>query len=361
MIKDWISKTNTEISQRDGGIREFDRFIQLNFILSNVIEKSNRSRTLLTNPNDTKLMTTYIPELVSQCWDDFTPDKEIFKNAARTLYLTMQYHFIAMREDGYYAGTGIKPRNRSLLIETKTVGYYNGTTSYVEIEMTKADFDSYDKINKYDDFKQVKFKDLVEGSLTIIYAVRNNFFHGTKTFSESQNKLIQLINLAMIQLIKVLHTIENWDFWDEIKSIGHTYRQILTRQIKNRAKIIWEDDSPDISYWHDQTNHSYENISFAYYFVTLERIKSVVEKCLLTNFKDVFDALENLYLATDSPIPELTLIKRKYINCKDHRNNIFHGSDDLQIEDNIGFFNRQMETIVIEAKSLVIDLVKAVS
>ena len=293
MIRDWINKTNSEIENRDCVGREFDRFIQLYFILSNSIKKSQQANPqILANPSDTELITLFLPKYIDSNWNTIG-DRSTLESAAMLLYLSLQYHYMQMKEKHFFAGTGIQSSNRSLLIDTKTIGYYKNTTSFEHSIITDADYISYKAINEYNKFKKEKFASLLGGSLRVIYAIRNNFFHGTKRKIESQDSLIKLVNLSILEIIKILHSINSQNFWSELRPIEEYYKENLIQQIKERIKRIFENDSKDIIEWSSLTESSTLHLSFSYYFVILERMKSIIEKSFILNFKDVIEAIKH--------------------------------------------------------------------
>jgi hypothetical protein len=360
-ITEWINKTNDEISQRNSDGREFDKFIQVYFLLNNLLNSSNNDSKIIENASDTSLITEYLPKFVEKNWETISEDP-VSRQAAEEVFLIMQYHLDLMLKDGYFADTGISSRKHTILVKTREVGYFNSTSGFINVTMTEADYSSFLKISEFNDFKKGKLKGLLEGSLEIIYAIRNNFYHGGKSKKPSQDQLIQLIILAIIKLLKILYSLENqlfsekWSFWNEISLIEDKYDLVLKDRIRTNLMIVYDEEKNDYANWLKLADNNKLHLNFSYYFITLERLKSLIEKTTYQKHRNVVEALAflNNYFSLNSE--EIDQAKDDLSECKLLRNNIFHGDSNIDLGQDLAGANSKLSEIV----KLVHDVIKQI-
>lgn len=352
-ITSWITKTNEEISNRSSNSysKEFDRFIQLYFLLNHILTESNdKNGRIIKSNKDSELIEEYLPKYIIKEFSSRLKGDPNFKEIASSIFLIMQQHVSKMIDFGYFANTGIGISKHRAFVEMSSIGYFNESTAFRPTAMTKADYEDHTKISNYSKYQESDLKNLLEGTLSIIYAVRNNFYHGFKKSKNEQNELIEYINLSIIKVIKFVYDLDNkiypntWIFWDELMDIENKYTDSLEskeriyqieleKKIKERVLNSYNKSIQDLSNWHSFIHESdSKNLSFAYYFITFERVCSIIKNATYKNeLHNIVDALEHLKTRFNLPI-DLIDIKTTYDNCVAQRNNMFHGNDSIDLD-----------------------------
>ena len=354
-ITSWITKTNEEISNRSSNSysKEFDRFIQLYFLLNHILTESNdKNGRLIKSNKDSELIKEYLPKYIVKEFNSRLKGDPNFKEIASSIFLIMQQHVSKMIDLKYFANTGIGISKYRAFVEMSSIGYFNESesTAFRKTSMTKVDYEEHIKISNYSKYQQSDLKNLLEGTLSIIYAVRNNFYHGLKKIANEQNELREYINLAIIKVIKFVYDLDNkiypntWSFWDELidienkytdnlKSKERMYETELEKKVKERVLNSYNKSIQDLSNWHSFIHESdSKNLSFAYYFITFERVCSIIKNATYKNeLHNIVDALEHLKTRFNLQI-DLTDIKASHNNCVAQRNNMFHGDDSIDLD-----------------------------
>jgi hypothetical protein len=357
LIEDWIRKTNSEISSRPSSNAEFDRFIQLYFLLNNLLKQSNDRHGIFPRPNDTKIITEFLPEFLDEKWRDFREDSDC-ERSANVIYLAMNYYIYHMLDKNYFANPGIQRKQIKVLVELVKTGYFHNSTGYQNKPITKSDYDSFMDISKYNLWKNEKLKNLIKGTLKTVYAVRNNFYHGSKSLDNPQNELLELINLSIIKLIKLLYDVENLlstgtlTFWMEISEIETDYEEKLKKNIKKRIDSIYKHETADIKKWSSSTIENNGCLSFSYYFITLDRLNSIIEYGTFKKFNDIIKAIEYLNNHFSISISGLDDMRSDYEECKQYRNHIFHGNEEINLGHDLSTMNRKLSRILNKVREV---------
>lgn len=370
-ISNWIQETNIEISNRNQSSKEFDRFIQLYFLLENLLEQITTNVLPVQNRTNTQLVTECLPKIVNNKWGTISnPVKDSLNDEGFLIHLSMQYHLNTMLEEDYFTSTGISASRNKVIVELKKdLGYFDKSTSFQHDSLTKSDFEHYSKILKFKNFSQNysssdknNFKNLLEGTLKIIYAVRNNFYHGGKQKLDSQDKLIRYINLSMLKIIKIIYTINNetssnnWSFWNQLSSIESQYTTILRKAVKARLKRLYRKEKNDIEQWVQLSQNGNKHLNFSYYFIAVERLQTMIERAFFFNFRNIIEAINCLNNFFSLSV-NVTNIESKYNNSKSIRNNIFHGSSSINLNQDLANSNIELVQIIDKVKDMIQDII----
>ncbi|WP_338791246.1 hypothetical protein [Bernardetia sp. MNP-M8] len=346
LISDWIAKTNEEISSVPNQSNEqYHRFVQLYFLLNNLLKKSNLSNPPIKRA-DSGLITDYLPTYLESNWQQISSDSSIEESCYR-IYLSLNYNFSLMLENNFYANTTATSSSPISVIKTQNISYKSTTHSRINYTITDEDFKVFSLILNYGGkYKQKRLKELMEGALKVIYAVRNNYYHGGKTDSSTQKKLLNLINICIVNVIEVLILTEkllnpNDNTWN-LGSDWETIRIDLNNSLQNivKEKIISfynnDDERDDRLRWkHLLDEENLEILRLPYYFILLEKQKITIESCTHKNYKDVIDAVNEIsnFLSIRSRISWDGLDNKYRNTLRQKRNSIFHGNENSSLED----------------------------
>lgn len=367
LITNWINKTNNEISRRGAHSKDFDRFIQLYFLLNNVLKKSYDAKSdRLSASSDTGIMTQFLPKLIEVEWEEVKSCASN-KKSFNYIYIGMQYYIETLLSKNFYADDGILSKNSKAFTELVQVGYFEEPTRFSYASITKADFDSFNKIATFGDFKQQGCKRLTEGTLKTIYAVRNNFYHGSKAKIAHQDELLAMLNLAMVKLLYVLFTVENGlsndgnlYSLDVLKPVEEEYESRLKERVAKKLEVLYQGTKGDLDIWglSVQENNS-GALDFAYYFVMLDKLHAIIEQATRRKFRGLIKGLEYLgsyfELQHDGEISRLSNIHR---NCKGYRNDIFHGNSSIDLGVELREKNNQLKELLRGCKSIIEEMLR---
>ncbi len=192
LIRNWLLIVPTEVTNTND--IEYKKFIQLYFILNNffceVFPLGN------CKSKDGQRMKEEFPKLVFQNWGniEYSTKREI-----KDIHLIILKHIKFAIDNHFYI---TKDKNDFSFTELIKIKYSEGD-GYIK---TKSDAILFKKLSlcNYNNLSGKKAEIILKSTLTILYGVRNNFYHGGKSRLTEQTQLLSYMNNVILRILKIL-------------------------------------------------------------------------------------------------------------------------------------------------------------
>lgn len=348
LLTDWINSTK----QHNNSEKEnYYNFIQLYFLLNHTFkEMRNNARD-----SDTNTMTKAFPEIINAKWGSIN-SKQSIKNDIKTI------HFLMMKLIDFLISnrfSSIKDKN-FLFTELIPIGYYYNVGSYYTVHITKNELIQYNTIIKFREIKQEETVKFFEATLTILYAIRNSYYHGQKLAHAKQDDLLLYLNYIMIEILKISRSIQS-DLYStnierEINDIEKSYKQKLAIQLKTDLCNGIRSSEDDFEEWRKLSESGNDYFYFAYSFIIIEKIHKIIIRVLHNTNDDIIDAIKKIETHFDIQFKDnfpkdISKYRKEYEHLKLKRNAFFHGNNDTQLDiGEIQNLNSRLDEFITQIK-----------
>ncbi len=244
LIKDWLTNIPND---------EYEQFIQLYFILNNYFCEIFPSSNNQCKDGDEKRMTEKLPQIINEQYEIIAP------NIDRLRLLLLHTFKYIIKKDLYLS----KEKNDIFFTELIKIRYSGKT--YI---ITSEDKKIFETINNY---IESNAKIIVQSALRIIYAVRNNFYHGSKKRLPEQVGLLSYLNQIIVAIIQITCSLKTELYDEEINDNLDRIMSHYDNVNEIHIQISFSENNTDIN-----IDNYIENI-FMNYFVENSEYEIIIQ------------------------------------------------------------------------------------
>lgn len=191
LIKNWLSIVPTNVENTND--IEYKKFIQLYFILNNFFCEIFPLGDC--RKKDGQRMKEEFPNLVYQSWGSL--DSSIVKELKDIHIIILKHNKFAIENNFYIT----KDKNDFSFTELIKFQYCN-QDNYITTKSDVILFKTLSQCN-YNRLTAKKAENILKTTLSILYAVRNNFYHGGKRRLPEQTQLLSYLNNIIIRVLQI--------------------------------------------------------------------------------------------------------------------------------------------------------------